>query len=161
MNLIRKMLEKQTRLIYFDSAKGFAIYSVILVHLNTFLARPPYDIVHYFVNSYFLSLFFLISGYFAYKNDYTEKVSLNVKTDDNKAKAKILIDDDVEKTADSFALNEMIPEKIWQEILENYDQKEFICQREQIPLCFLYGRLAYTGKIHYSSKEYNRHKEMI
>ena len=70
MNLIRKMMEKQTRLIYFDSAKGFAIYSVILVHLNTFLARPPYDIVHYFVNSYFLSLFFLISGYFAYKNDY-------------------------------------------------------------------------------------------
>ncbi len=85
----------------------------------------------------------------------------HVKTDYNKAKAKILIDDDVEKTADSFALNEMIPEKIWQEILENYDQKEFICQREQIPLCFLYGRLAYTGKIHYSSKEYNRHKEMI
>ena len=55
----------------------------------------------------------------------------------------------------------MIPEKTWKEILNNYDQREAICQRDDIPLCFLYGRLAYNGLIKYSSKEYNAHKEMI
>lgn len=85
----------------------------------------------------------------------------HVKTDYNKGKAKILVDDEVETEADLFALNEMIPEKTWKEILNNYDQREAICQRDDIPLCFLYGRLAYNGLIKYSSKEYNAHKEMI
>ena len=85
----------------------------------------------------------------------------HVKSDYNKGKAKILIDDEVETEADLFALNEMMPEKTWEEILNNYDQREAICQRENIPLCFLYGRLAYNGLIKYSSKEYNAHKEMI
>ena len=85
----------------------------------------------------------------------------HVKTDYNKGKAKILVDDEVETEADLFALNEMIPEKTWKEILNNYDQREAICQRDDIPLCFLYGKLAYNGLIKYSSKEYNAHKEMI
>jgi len=54
------------RIGYFDSAKGFAIFSVVLAHLNTFLDWKNL-LLSYVVHSYFMSLFFFISGYFCYR----------------------------------------------------------------------------------------------
>lgn len=88
----------------------------------------------------------------------------HIKSDYNKAKNKIIVDeeiDELEKRADEFALNQMIDNKVWKEILNNMDSKEEICKSNLIPLSFLYSRLAYLGYIKYSSKEYNLHKEKI
>lgn len=88
----------------------------------------------------------------------------HIKSDYNKAKNKIIVDeviDELEKRADEFALNQMIDNKVWKEILNNYDNKEDICRQNLIPLSFLYSRLAYLGHIKYSSKEYNLHKDRI
>lgn len=88
----------------------------------------------------------------------------HVKTDYNKAKNKIIVDeeiDELEKKADEFAINQMIDKKVWEEILNNYNKKEEICKKNLIPLCFLYSRLAHDGYIKYSSKEYNNHREKI
>ena len=88
----------------------------------------------------------------------------HIKTDYNKAKNKIIVDeemDKLEKRADAFALSQMIEDKVWNEILSNYDKKEEICKNNLIPLSFLYSKLAYLGYIKYSSKEYNNHKEKI
>lgn len=89
----------------------------------------------------------------------------HVKTDYNKAKNKIIVYDDTskeeEKQRDKFALNCMIEEKIWKQIIENYDKKEKLCKDNQIPLCFLYTRLAYEGLISYKSKEYLNNREKI
>ncbi len=86
----------------------------------------------------------------------------HIKTDYNQAKNKILISDlNNEDKCDEFALNAMISKEVWQEILQNYDAKNKICQAHKIPLCFLYSRLAYAGYIKYNSKEYNNYKEVI
>lgn len=87
----------------------------------------------------------------------------HVKSDYNIAKNKTIIEDDSTKEdlCDIFALNQMIPEDIWQEIISNYSRKEEICIKNKIPLCFLYSRLAHDGKITYTSKEYNSHREKI
>lgn len=88
----------------------------------------------------------------------------HIKSDYNKAKNKIIVDEEVdtlEKKADIFALNQMIDNKIWEDILNNYENREEICKKNNIPLSFLYSRLAYQGYIKYSSSEYNEHKEKI
>lgn len=88
----------------------------------------------------------------------------HIKTDYNKAKNKIIIDEEIdklEKRADEFALDQMIDNKVWEEILNNYNKKEEICKKNFIPLSFLYSKLAYLGYIKYSSEEYNNHKEKI
>lgn len=88
----------------------------------------------------------------------------HVKSDYNKAKNKIIVDDEEntkETSADDFALNQMINNKIWEEILNNYEKREEICRKNNIPLSFLYSRLAYQKYIKYTSNEYNNHKEII
>ena len=89
----------------------------------------------------------------------------HVKTDYNKAKNKIIVyDDDLkeeEKQRDKFALNCMIEEKVWKQIIENPEGKEKLCKENKIPLCFLYTRLAYEGLISYKSKEYLSNREKI
>lgn len=87
----------------------------------------------------------------------------HVKSDYNKAKSKVIIDgdDSLEKRADLFAANQMIDEKIYSEILENIDDKENICKENNIPLCFLYSRLAYDKKIKYTDKLYLDSREKI
>lgn len=84
----------------------------------------------------------------------------HVKSDYNQAKSKIIVEDSEEEKCDTFALNQMIPSNLWEEI-KNSTIPEKICKENQIPLCFLYSRMAYEGIISYSSKEYNKHKEMI
>lgn len=52
----------------FDTAKGFAIYSVVLCHLVSFLDWDNEILMHY-IESYFMPVFFFISGYFGYKKE--------------------------------------------------------------------------------------------
>lgn len=87
----------------------------------------------------------------------------HVKSEYNKAKSKVIIDgsDNEEKRADNFALNEMIPEDVYKIILNNYDKKDKIAKEKNIPLCFLYSRLAYEGKISYNDKNYLESRERI
>ena len=66
-----------------------------------------------------------------------------------------------EKEIDAYALNEMIPSNIWNTIKENKNNITKLCIENNIPLCFVYSRMAYEGLISYNSKEYNEHKERI
>lgn len=59
------------------------------------------------------------------------------------------------------ALNNMIDDKIYKKILDNFELKDEIAKENNIPLCFLYSRLAYDKKIAYSSKEYLNNIERI
>lgn len=87
----------------------------------------------------------------------------HIKRDYNMAKNKIIIDneDASEEEIDKYALNEMIPAKIWDTLIKNSDKREDICLKNNIPLCFLYSRLAYENIISYKSKLYNDHREKI
>ncbi len=85
---------------------------------------------------------------------------MHLKTDYNKLKSKTMVEDD-EKDIDIKALNEMISEKVYNQILNDYDNKDNIAIENNIPLCFLYSRLAYERKIKYNSSEYLNHMEKI
>ena len=87
----------------------------------------------------------------------------HIKSDYNKLKNKIMVNNDEtsEKEMDNFALNQMIPDNIWNKVKINPLEREKICKDNNIPLCFLYSRLAYEKIISYKSKEYNNHKEVI
>lgn len=87
----------------------------------------------------------------------------HVKSDYNMAKSKIIIDllEDLEKRADAFALNQMIPNKIWEEIKNNPQNIESICKENDIPVSFATTRLAKEKIITYNSKLYNKYKESI
>ena len=86
----------------------------------------------------------------------------HIKSDYNKAKNKIIVDaDDMsenEEKIDSFAVNQMIDNKVWDKIISDYPNKDKICEDNNIPLCFLYSRLAYLDYISYNSKEYQEHR---
>lgn len=85
---------------------------------------------------------------------------MHIKKDYNKLKNKTIVDED-EKEIDELALNEMIPNDIYQEMILNVSDREKIAKENKIPLSFLYTRLAMEGKIDYSSSEYLNHREMI
>lgn len=83
------------------------------------------------------------------------------KSDYNEAQSKTIIDGnkDKEEKADKFALNTMINENIWKEIISS-DLKEStlegISEKNRIPMSFIVGRLAKMKKITYDSKIYQR-----
>ena len=86
----------------------------------------------------------------------------HLKKDYNKLKNKTIIENlDEEDEMDKFALEQMIPKLIYNTILSNYNEKEKIAKQNNIPLCFLYTRLAKDGKISYKSKEYLNNIERI
>lgn len=87
----------------------------------------------------------------------------HVKSDYNKAKSKVIIDgdDSLEKRADLFAVNQMIDEKTYELILKNFGDKEKICKENNIPLCFLYSKLAHDKIIKYTDKLYLDSREKI
>lgn len=87
----------------------------------------------------------------------------HVKSDYNKAKSKVIIDGSnlLEKRADLFAVNQMIDEKTYDLILKKLDDKEKICKENNIPLCFLYSRLAHDKIIKYTDKSYLDSREKI
>lgn len=84
------------------------------------------------------------------------------KSDYNEAKSKVIVEgnETQELRADKFALNTMIPEDIWNEILEDYSEKNLktLSNNNKIPMSFIVGRLAKTGKIGYKSTLYNQYK---
>ena len=87
----------------------------------------------------------------------------HIKSDYNVLKNKIIVDDgdSKEQKADLFAINQMIKPSVWDLIINNYSEKENICNINNIPLCFLYSRLAKEGYISYSSDEYQSHRVKI
>ena len=87
---------------------------------------------------------------------------MHLKCDYNLLKKKIIIEEDNhEDEIDKLALNEMISENIYKEIIANFENRESICKNNNIPLCFLYSRLAKEGIIKYNSKEYLNNIERI
>ena len=78
----------------------------------------------------------------------------HIKKDYNKLKNKTIVyDSNIEKEEDLFALNQMIPEDLYNTLITSKDIKE-TCKSNNIPLSFFYSRLAYEGRISYTSKEY-------
>lgn len=87
---------------------------------------------------------------------------MHLKSDYNKLKSKTIVDeDDTEDEMNKLALNEMIDDKTYQLILNNYSNKEKIAEYNRIPLSFLYSRLAKEGIISYKSSEYMKNIERI
>ena len=84
---------------------------------------------------------------------------MHIKRDYNMLKSKVYIEE--EEEIDELALNEMIPTKIYNRILNDYSNKEKIALENNIPLCFLYSRLAKDKRIRYSSFEYQKNCEKI
>ena len=90
----------------------------------------------------------------------------HIKKHYSMAKNKYIIDgiDKLEKEADGFAFNEMIPSKIWDTII-NSDEIEKtsldISSKYNIPMCFIVRSLAKEGHIKYSSIFYNKYIEKI
>lgn len=85
----------------------------------------------------------------------------HIKTHYNRLINKVVDIESDEKEADTFSLNQMIPKDIWELVKKLPKEREKICLDNDIPLCFLYSRLAYEKFISYSSKEYNNHMEKI
>lgn len=86
----------------------------------------------------------------------------HIKSDYNKLISKIEVEDIDEEIQDEFALNKMIPKDIWNEII-NYshiDEKLInkLCKENNIPECFVYGRLAKLKYISFSDKLYSKYK---
>ena len=86
------------------------------------------------------------------------------KSDYNEAKNKIIVEGskEQEERADMFSLNSMIDKDIWKEIEKNYKENNLlkISKTNKIPMSFIVGRLAKTGKIQYKSELYNKYKDM-
>ena len=84
------------------------------------------------------------------------------KSDYNEAKNKVIIDgnEEKEKKADKFALNAMVDENTWNEIIKgDLLEKTLleISKKYKIPMSFITGRLAKTNKIEYSSFLYKKY----
>lgn len=86
----------------------------------------------------------------------------HLKRDYNMLKSKVVIEEDSdEDEIDSLALNMMIDDKVYNEIINDYNNREEIAKKNKIPLCFLYSRLAKEGRIKYTSKDYINNIEKI
>ena len=85
---------------------------------------------------------------------------MHIKRDFNMLKKTTIVDDD-EKDIDNMSLDEMIPSDIYKAILKDYSNRDIIAKKNNIPLCFLYTRLAKEGKIDYNSKDYLNNIERI
>lgn len=84
------------------------------------------------------------------------------KSDYNEGKSKVIIDgnDKQELRAGKFALNVMIDEEIWKELLnKNILEKDLleISEKYKIPMSFIVGRLAKMKYIQYESKLYQKY----
>lgn len=85
----------------------------------------------------------------------------HIKTDYNKAKNAIIIDSDNESKMDTFALNEMITPNDYELLKNNRKNINKISKAKNIPLCFIYSRLAHDKLIKYNSLEYIKSRESI
>lgn len=84
------------------------------------------------------------------------------KSDYNEAKSKVFVEStkEQEERADNFALNVMIPNDVWNEIIQNYSEDNLIdiSKKHKIPMSFIVGRLAKLDYISYTSKLYNKYR---
>ena len=143
INRLIKIFNKYGIILYIEDAlKGTKVRGAIKVKINT----PVIYMTKYYKEK--------SSFYYALYHELG-----HLKKDYNKLKNKTIIDD--EEKIDEFALNKMIDKKIYNEILDNYENKDKIAKENNIPFCFLYSRLAYEKKIKYNSKEYLNHIERI
>ena len=90
----------------------------------------------------------------------------HIKKHYNMAKNRYLIDgeDNLEKEADEFAFDKMIPNKIWKEIIssDNIEKKSIEVSIDyNIPMCFIVRSLAASKYISYSGSFYNNYVERI
>ncbi len=89
----------------------------------------------------------------------------HIKSDYNKLISKVEVEDTDEEKEDNFALDKMIPNDIWNEIISyNKIDEELInniCEKNNIPKCFVYGRLAKLNYISFSSELYSKYKKTI
>lgn len=90
----------------------------------------------------------------------------HIKKNYSMAKNKCIIDSDenIEREADIFAIDVMIPRNIWNKVINSGNiEKEALIQSNQykIPICFFARRLAKEGYIKYSSAFYNTYIEKI
>ncbi len=78
------------------------------------------------------------------------------------AQNKIIIDGDEEreKRADQFALEVMIGNDVWNEILKDISENNLleISKKYRVPMSFIVGRLAKNNYIKYNSMLYNKYK---
>ncbi len=90
----------------------------------------------------------------------------HIKKHYSKAKNKYIVDgeNDLEKEADLFALENMIPSNLWNEITSSSEMKDIslkISKEYNIPMCFIVSRLAKENYISYRSNFYNQYIEKI
>ena len=64
-----------------------------------------------------------------------------------------------EDRADKFALDIMIPDNVWNKIVENHSEENIkkISKEYRIPISFIVGRMAKLKLISYKSKLYNNY----
>lgn len=65
--------DNKSRLLYFDAVKGFTIIMVIVLHSG---CKDPFTTIY---ASYFMPLFFIISGFFIKTNSIKDTIISNVK----------------------------------------------------------------------------------
>lgn len=142
---IIKLLNKYGIILYIEDAlSGSKIRGCVKVMVNT----PVIYMTTYYKEK--------SSFYFALYHEL-----MHIKRDYNLLKKTTIIENEDEEEIDNMALNEMIPEKVYKEILNNYNNRELIANNNNIPLCFLYTRLAKDGIIEYSSLDYLNNIERI
>lgn len=84
------------------------------------------------------------------------------KSDYNEAQKKVIFEgnEKQEERANSFALETMIPNGIWNEIIKDHTEENIdkISKEYKIPLSFIVGRMAMLKMISYKSELYNKNK---
>lgn len=61
---------EQNRLQYIDAMRGFGIFLVVFVHVETFIYIDYASLLGKIITSFFMQLFFFISGFCSYKKEY-------------------------------------------------------------------------------------------
>ena len=143
---IIKILNKYGIILYIEDAlKGTKVRGCIKVSVNTPII-------------YMTTLYKEKSSF--YYTLYHELIHL--KKDYNTLKNKVVIEDNEKETEiDRIALNLMIDETTYKKILTNFEERDKIAKENNIPLCFLYTRLARDKIIEYNSKDYLKHIERL
>lgn len=90
----------------------------------------------------------------------------HLKHNYNKAKNKYILDsdEDLEKMADDFAINMMIDNNSWNEIINSSNiikTSKIISKEKNIPMCFIVRNLAYNNYIKYTDNFYSQYTEKI
>ena len=84
------------------------------------------------------------------------------RSDYNEAKSKVFVEatKEQEERADKFAINQMISEDVWNEIVKDHKEKSLllVSEKYKIPMSFIVGRLAYKKYISYNGVIYNKDK---